>query len=315
VSSPGELLEPFLQELSLSLSSSTVGVYRYQLGRFFEFLETRGVKQVGCITPRDLAAYRHHLETVPGKRGKLVSDRYKQLALQVPQAFLKWACCTGLVLESAERFCPETLKGRAPHPTEKPVLSVAQVSKLLEAPDPNSPSGRRDRLILEVFYTLGLRRQESLVLDLSDISFQKQTLRVMGKGRKERLMPLSQRLCKLLDGYIRNTRPHLRPFPEEQALWISPNSGRRLTSESLMVVVVRSGRLVGLEGLHPHLLRHCCATHMLEGGASLKQIQTFLGHAGTKSTDHYTRVSPHDLQKEFRRCHPRALLPRLEAGP
>ena len=311
MSSPRELLEPFLQELSLSLSSSTVGSYRYQLECFFDFLDGRGVRQVGCITAEDLGAYRHQLETVPGKRGRLVSDRYKQLALQAPKVFLKWACRAGHTLVDLE----SGPVGKAPQPTEKPVLSVGQVARLLEAPDPNSPSGGRDRLILEFFYTLGLRRQESLRLNLGDISFQKQTLRIMGKGRKERLMPLSKRLSKLLDDYTRTSRPELRPFPEEQALWISPYSGRRLTSESLHKIVLKCGESAGLQGTHPYLLRHCCATHMLEGGASLKQIQLFLGHAGTKSTDHYTRVSPRELHKEFRRCHPRALLSEGEEGP
>jgi len=305
VPSPRELLEPFLLELRLSLASSTVGAYRYQLDQFFEFLDSRGVRQVGCITPEDLAAYRYHLDTVPGKRGQLVSERYKELALQVPTTFLKWACCAGHTLvDLGNGPVP-----KAPQPTERPVLSVRQILKFLEAPDPNSPSGRRDRLILDIFYTLGLRRQESLQLNLGDISFGKQTLRVMGKGRKERLMPLSDRLCKLLASYIKDTRPNLRPFPDEDALWVSSYSGRRLTSESLLKIVLKYGEKVGLEGMHPHLLRHCCATHMLEAGACLVRIQQFLGHASTKSTDLYTRVSPEEMKREFRRCHPRAFHP------
>lgn len=305
MSSPRELLEPFLLELSLSLASSTVDAYRYQLGCFFEFLDSRGVRQVGCITPEDLAAYRYHLDTVPGKRGKLVSERYKQFALQVPTTFLKWACCAGHVLVELD----SGPVNKAPQPTERPVLSVRQISKFLEAPNPNSPSGRRDRLILDIFYTLGLRRQESLRLDLGDINFCRQTLRVMGKGRKERLMPLSGRLCKLLASYIKDTRPHLRPFPDEEALWVSSYSGRRLTAESILKIVIKYGERVGLEGLHPHLLRHCCATHMLEAGACLVWIQQFLGHASTESTDLYTRVSPEEMKREYRRCHPRALHP------
>ena len=309
MSSPRELLEPFLLELSLSLSSSTTEAYRYQLGRFFEFLDERGVREVGCITPDVMAAYRYQLDTVPGKRGKLLSTRYKEFALQVPTTFLRWACCAGHVLVELKSH-----GSRDTQPTEKSVYSVQQISKFLEAPDPNSPSGRRDRLVLEVFYTLGLRRQESLQLNLGDISFQKQTLRVLGKGRKERLMPLSGRLCKLLNGYMRNVRPDLRPFPDEEALWVSPHSGRRLTSESLLNIVTKYGKQVGLDDMHPHLLRHCCATHMLEGGARLKWIQQFLGHASTQSTDLYTRMDPEEMKREFRRCHPRAFCPSAEVG-
>ena len=121
-------------------------------------------------------------------------------------------------------------------------------------------------------------------------------------------MPLSDRLCKLLDSYLKSTRPNLRPFPDEEALWVSSYSGRRLTSESLLNIVTKYGKQVGLDGMHPHLLRHCCATHLLESGADLRWIQRFLGHASTQSTDLYTRVDSEELKREFRRCHPRALL-------
>lgn len=309
--SPRELLEPFCQELALSLADSTVKAYRYQLEQFLEFLEARGVREVGCITPDDLAAYRSHLQTVPGKRGKLFSVRYQEHALGTPKAFFQWACSAGHILVAPE-IRPQSNK--APHPTEKTVYSVRQIERLLEAPDPDTPSGKRDRAILEVFYSLGLRRRESLMLDLGDLNFHRQSLRVMGKGSKERLLPLSRRLCELLDGYMRNTRPHLRPCPDEQALWVSTYSGRRLTSESLLKIVQRYGNQVGLEGMHPHLLRHSCATHMLEGGADLSLIQRFLGHSEPRTTAHYAQVSVEELKREHRRCHPRSCRRRVLDG-
>ena len=302
MSSPRELLEPFLLELSLFLNLSTVGAYRYQLGCFFDYLEAQGVEHVGSVTHAVWDSYGHRLNTVPGKRGKLFSDSYKHLALQVPRSFLDWAYHRGHTLIDFESYP----LSRAPLPSQKSIPSVAQIRKLLESPDTSNPRGLRDRLILDVFYTLGLRRQESLALDIGDINFKQQSLRVMGKGQRERCLPLTDRLSKLLSDYLKDVRPHLRPFPDEQAFWVSTYSGRRLTAESVSNIVMRHSKEVGLEGMHAHLLRHCCATHLLEAGATPKQIQTILGHVQAGSTDHYTHVSTEELKREFKRCHPRA---------
>lgn len=300
MSSPRSLVDAYLVERSLYVSSSTVTNDIFHLERFFEFLDSRGLDHVGLVSFDHLDAYRRQLETVPGKRGKIVSDTFKHKSLQVPRFFLNWVSCRGLTLVDFSLY-------PLPHRTANEILvpTVQQVNMLLEAPDPTKPAGWRDRLVLESFYTLGLRRRESHRLSIGDLNFNQQTVRVVGKRQRQRLLPLSDRLCQLLAMYLKEMRPRLRPFPDEQALWISPQSGTRLGFTYLRDIVRRNASRLGLQ-IYPHLLRHACATHMLEAGATLKHIQAFLGHDSPSSTERYAKVTGPELRKEFDRCHPRA---------
>jgi integrase/recombinase XerD len=303
VSSPRELLEPYLTERALVVSASTVASDLFYLGRFFEFLDESGLSHVGQTTFETLDRYRRQLDTMPGKRGAPLSKAFKQKALQIPRFFLSWSFREGHTLLDFESY---------PLPTRRlqdsiEVPTVDQVEKLLELPDTSSPQGRRDRLVLESFYTLGLRRRESHRLYIGDLNFTHQTVRVMGKRSRERILPLSDRLCRLLSDYLKNTRPFLRPLPEEQALWISSQTGKRLCFSSLREVVYRNAEKLGLGRVYPHLLRHAAATHMLEAGAKLEQIQVFLGHTVPASTERYAQVTDEELKREHRRSHPRAL--------
>jgi integrase/recombinase XerD len=273
----------------------------FHLERFFDYLEQRGVTHVGQLTFEHLNSYRAQLETATGRWGKPFSENHIFAALHKPRIFLRWAYQAEHTLVD---FTDYPLPYR-PTPNEVQIPTVDQVRRVLEAPDPESPSGRRDRLILESFYTLGLRRRESHRLDVSDVSLSKQTIRVVGKRQRERLLPLSDRLCKLLDRYFREVRPALRPYPEEPALWVSHQNGTRLSFTWLRAMVRRHSQKVGLE-FYPHLLRHACATHMMEAGADIKQIQAFLGHLLPSSTQRYTHVTCQELKSVHQATHPRA---------
>jgi len=301
MSSARALIEPYLEERALYVSASTVTGDLFHLHRFVEYLEESGLPHVGQVNFETLDEYRRRLDTVPGKRGTLASGAFKHKALQVPRFFMNWASSRGLALLDFSSY-PLPIRTQA----EIMVPTVDQVEKLLEAPDERFPQGRRDRLILEFFYTLGLRRRECHRLELGDLNLTRRTVRVMGKRRRERLLPLSDRLCRLLGAYLKESRPYLRPLPEEQALWISSQTGSRLGFGSLRAIVWRSSEKLGLGRLYPHLLRHACATHMLEAGAKLEQIQAFLGHNVPDSTARYAQVTHEELKREFRRCHPRA---------
>ena len=301
MSSPRELLAPYLEERGLYVSAFTVRDDRFHLMRFFRFLDRQGVSHVGTVDLETLGAYQRYLETVPGERGKLASEAYLYKSLSLPKAFLRWALRRGLTLNDVESF---PLPHRT-HPEPK-IPTVEQVKKLLDATHTGSPQGKRDSLILESFYTLGLRRRESHQLDLVDLNLAKQTLRVRGKNQRERLLPVSDRLCGLFSDYLKKGRPYLRPCPDEEALWVSQCNGTRLCYESLRNTVLRAAKRVGVSGVYPHLLRHACATHLLEAGAKLSVIQAFLGHNSPDSTERYTHVSQQELQTVFGRCHPRA---------
>lgn len=301
MSSTRELLEPFLVERALYVAESTLAGDAFHIERFFEFVEGLGLVHVGQISFSHLEAYHKELEGQTGRWGRPFSETHIFAALHKPLLFLRWAFCGGHTLVD---FADYPLPHR-PTPNEIQVPTVDQVKRVLEAPDPNSPAGKRDRLILESFYTLGLRRRESYRLDIPDVNLQKQTIRVVGKRQKERLLPLSDRFCKLLDNYFRQVRPALRPYPEEPALWISHQNGTRLSFTWLRAMVWRHSQKVGLE-FYPHLLRHACATHMMEAGADLKKLQLFLGHARLCSTQRYTHVTCQELKSIHQATHPRA---------
>lgn len=301
MSSPRALLEAFNAERSTCWAASTVRGDLFYFERFLKFLERQGVDHIGAITFETLDAYRYGLDGVLGCRGKPLSPRYKQKAVAIPRLFLMWAYRHGHTLVN---FGSYPLP-RASSPTIQ-APTVAQLTKLLAAPDTSTPSGLRDLLILECFYTLGLRRHECYQLDVGDLSLRQQTLRVLGKPLRERLMPLSDRLCRLLEEYLQVARPRLRIYPDEQALWIAPSTGQRLGEVSIRHMVARTSVRAGLPKLYPHLLRHACGTHMFEAGADIAQIQAFLGHSRLSSTQRYVRVSPDEMASLLKRCHPRA---------
>ena len=307
MSSPRELLKSYLEERALFVSASTVKDDRFQLQRFFKFLDLQEVTQVGAVTLETLHSYQRYLETVPGERGVLASGAYLYKSLSHPKLFLVWAAGKGLSLVDFSLF-------PLPHQSQSvvEVPTVDQVKKLLEAPGPNSPPGGRDRLILESFYTLGLRRRESHRLNVMDVSLSRATVRIWGKGQRERLLPLSDRLTLLFSNYLRDVRPHLRPYPNESALWVSTQNGGRLSYRSLQAIVTKYGKQVGFPEVYPHLLRHACATHMLEAGAELPKIQAFLGHSDPSSTERYTQVDTEQLKAVFHSCHPRGCTRQVE---
>jgi integrase/recombinase XerD len=190
----------------------------------------------------------------------------------------------------------------------KSIPSVAQVNRLIDAPGTDTPEGLRDALIIEFFYTLGVRSRECIRLDVGHVDLGAGTVRVMGKGSRERLLPMSPRLAALVTRYLRDGRPNLRPHHDEPALWIAAQTGRRLMYSTIKQRLARFGDLQGLK-VHPHLLRHACATHLLEAGAEPEHIQKLLGHKSASSTELYAQVRPAELRAEHERHHPRARLP------
>ena len=176
-----ELVESFLVERALYVCQSTVSHDRFHLSLFFDFLDGERISEVGEVTFQELDSYGRHLDTVPGKRGKTASPEHKGKALQICRLFLSWTFSRGETLVDWELYqLPNRVRVK-----NVEVPSPEQVNKLLEVPDISRPSGRRDRLVMESFYTLALRRRESYRLSLSDLNLGRQTLRVVGKRQRE----------------------------------------------------------------------------------------------------------------------------------
>jgi len=186
------------------------------------------------------------------------------------------------------------------------VLSAEQVRALLEGIPAHTPLELRDRAMLELAYSCGLRCEEIVDLDLGALDFETEQLRVLGKGSKERMLPVGEPAQKALRRYCERGRHALAGDPRERALFLS-KSGRRLSNSDVtrrLGLWVREAALAA--GVSPHSLRHSFATHLLEGGADLRTIQELLGHASISTTQVYTRVDAARLRDAYAATHPRA---------
>jgi site-specific recombinase XerD len=186
------------------------------------------------------------------------------------------------------------------------VLSREQVADLLDRIPARTPLEIRDRAMLELAYSCGLRVEEITSLDVGALDFESEGLRVLGKGGKERLVPVGEPAQRAVERYLARGRPALAPPTEEGALFVS-KTGRRLSSSDVARRLRRWVREAALaSGISPHSLRHSFATHLLEGGADLRTIQELLGHASISTTQIYTRVDAARLRGQYAGAHPRA---------
>lgn len=289
-------LKQFLLGRELVLAPKTHDLERHFLERFAGFCQERGLT-LQELNREQLAAYRRQL--------LCRSSSFQAKAIRVARRFCVWAHRADYLLEDLSAFPVPKYRETLPR-----VPSVAEMRSLLSVPDTTTAVGLRNRLVLELFYVLGLRLGECHRLDLDHLYLKERTLRVRGKGDHERLLPISPKLFEVCLDYLDRSRPRLAEKTVEPALLLSV-LGRRLSRVSLSLVVRAAGDAIGLK-VHPHLLRHACATHLAEAGLDYRKVQEFLGHVRLSSTYRYTRISPGELRREFFRCHPRARHPQEE---
>jgi site-specific recombinase XerD len=186
-------------------------------------------------------------------------------------------------------------------------LRADQVAALLEAPDTGTPAGLRDRALLELLYASGARVSEAVGLDLGAVDLAGASVRLLGKGSKERIVPLGEPACESLERYLWSGRPALAAAsPQPPAAVFLSARGRRLGAQDAGRIVARAARIAGLGRVTPHMLRHSYATHLLAGGADLRSVQDLLGHVALGTTQIYTHVTQDHLRSSYERAHPRA---------
>jgi integrase/recombinase XerC len=195
-------------------------------------------------------------------------------------------------------------------------MTLDAVTSLIETPDTSTDIGKRDRAILEMLYGAGLRVGELVGLNLGDLSLGEKLVRVVGKGRKERIVPFGNRAAEALESYlqVRGMRRKIKKSPQThkqsvaaEAVFLNYRDGGRLTSRAVGYLVDHHvGKLAQRLRVHPHTLRHTFATHMLSAGADLRSIQELLGHESLSTTQKYTHVSVEQLIRVYQSCHPRA---------
>lgn len=186
-------------------------------------------------------------------------------------------------------------------------LSPETAVRLVESPDVSTPRGVRDRALLELLYASGIRASECLALAVGDLNVTAGYLQCSGKGRKERIVPVGEEAIAWVQRYLRAARPYfLRNRRDPGRLFVNPR-GRPLSRQSLWQIVRRAARAAGVaRTVSPHTLRHCFASHLLEGGADLRVVQLMLGHADIGTTQIYTHLPSATIQRMYRRSHPRA---------
>ncbi len=189
-------------------------------------------------------------------------------------------------------------------------LPVDEMFRLLEGPDKEKPLGLRDLAILEVLYSCGVRVAELAALNISSVDFNQRLIRVIGKGDKERVVPIGKKAITALRNYLDEVhylRKKARNYQDDEPLFIN-NRGQRLTTRSVARIIKKYAQKSGLiSDISPHSLRHTFATHLLDGGADLRAVQELLGHASLSTTQKYTHVSLDRLMKIYDQAHPRGL--------
>ncbi len=305
-----ELLREFLVYLRAEkgLSELTVEAYRRDVGRFAEFALRDGARSPGEVRREQVTAFLEEME-----RCGLSSRSLARLtaSLRTFQRFL--------VEEGGGELLPLADLPYPRHAKRLPaVLSQEEVRVLLEQPLPGDALGLRDRAILETLYGTGVRISELVSLDLEDLDLEEREMRVMGKGSRERVVPVGGRAAEALATYLTHARPRLSRGRSQRALFLNSRGGR-ITRQGAWGIVRKYAERVGLGGrMTPHTLRHSYATHLLENGMDLRYIQELLGHASVSTTQIYTHVSRKRLREVYLRAHPRAgglQAPSEEASP
>ena len=282
------------------LSQNTILAYGRDLKRFAAFLNKRHKHKIDAVDREDIVDFLSSLYT-----DKLDSRSVARYLVSL-RCFFKYALMEELVrVDPTENL--ESPKIRQSLPT---YLRVDEVDRLLAAPNVNTPIGLRDRAMLEVLYSTGLRVSELLNLRLSDVDVRMGCVRCIGKGNKERLVPIGRKAIAAVEQYLADSHSQLvrsgSPSPHNQVLFLTRN-GRRLNRVSIWKILHDYGVKLGLRGrLTPHKLRHSFATHLLEGGADLRSVQLMLGHADISTTQIYTHVVEERLKQIYKAHHPRA---------
>lgn len=289
--------EGYLSHLRVErgLAAGSIEAYARDLRKLVAFAEARG-KQLLRLKQRDLADFIGWLQASRG-----LSPRATARAVFAVKGYYKYAVREGLLGQSPMDYLRAPKAGL----TLPRWLSLKQVEQLLEAPDTTHALGLRDRAILEVFYSSGLRVSELSGLKTTDVDLEQGVLVCLGKGNKQRLVPVGSTACEWVSRYL------LGRFGDgtraQSEFLFQSQKGGRLSRMAVWGLVRRHAKTAGIERtLTPHVLRHSFATHLLERGVDLRVLQTMLGHADISTTQVYTHVSRQHLRAVYDRCHPRA---------
>ncbi len=273
-----------------------------KLKSFLAYLSSLGIEHIDGITREIVRAYQVDVYQTLNTRGRPNSVAYQNSLIGVVKQFTAF-------LRDAELIVADPAKdiryAKRPKRLPRSILSPSEARKIMQTPDLKSAIGYRDRTLLEILYSSGIRKAELRGLTLADADYQEGFLRVTGKGDKDRVVPIGRIACRYLENYIKSVRPELIRDPHEQRVFLS-SRGKGMGRSTVWGLVKKYARKAKIKkNVHCHTFRHTCATAMLRNKADIRAIQELLGHDSLNSTQVYTRVSINDLKEVHKRCHPR----------
>lgn len=304
-----QLIEQFLEHLRYerNVSSHTLRNYASDLEQFLDFLApaepSTGKRSLPGVAEIDHLTIREWLSSLHTAQKKKASIARKLAALRT---FFQFMVREGILeLNPAKLVSTPRLEKKLPKH-----LSIDEAIRFIESPDPETDLGKRDRAMLELMYATGIRVAELTTLNLPDVDFNNQLVRVTGKRRKQRIVPFGEPAGVAIRNYLGVRDKFLLSAPiskrDEQALFLN-YQGTRITTRSVGRMVDKYIRLcAGMHNISPHALRHSFATHLLDSGADLRDIQELLGHARLSTTQVYTHVSMEKLIDVYDKAHPKA---------
>ncbi|HUT67578.1 MAG TPA: tyrosine recombinase XerC [Dehalococcoidales bacterium] len=281
-------------EAEKNASKYTVRNYRNDLLEFFDFVMGQGIKSLKDVNKQTLRAYLAHLM----EQGFAKSSIARKLS--AIRSFYRYLMREEMISASpAATTVSPRLDRRLPS-----FLTVDEAKRLVESPDLSQPQGQRDRALLELLYASGLRVSELVNINVEQVNLATNEIRVWGKGSKERVVLIGTPAARALTTYIDKGRRELLGDKKNNALFVNRYGGR-LPARTVQKILEKYARNIGKK-VHPHVLRHTFATHLLDGGADLKVVQELLGHADLSSTQIYTHVTQSRARKIYLAAHPMA---------
>ncbi len=294
---PDEAIERYLAYLTVEkgLAANTREAYGRDLMRFTTFLRHEGFQSYAATDPAAILKYLIELR----RQGLEARSRARHLVSL--RGFFRFLHQEKMIVSDPTRLI-DLPKSGLHLPA---VMSVDDVRRLLAAPDTHKPKGKRDAAMLELLYAAGLRVSELIALDLKQINREAGFVRVVGKGARERIVPIGRQAQAALEVYFDTGRPLLLKTQPSPFVFVG-RQGRPLTRQAFWKSIKKYAALAGIkDNISPHTIRHSFASHLLEGGADLRSVQIMLGHADIATTQIYTHVTAERLKAVHRRYHPR----------
>lgn len=285
-----------LLKLEKNLSDNTLHSYKNDINKFIDFIEDEGLKDFSEVTAGVISKYfsiqrkiglgstttARYLSSLKGFFGYLNESEY-------------------LEINPMDKIPTMKISRNLP-----PVLAFYEIEKILDSPQTDDKLGLRDKAVLELLYSCGLRVSELINLKISDLFFQEEVIRVTGKGSKERVVPIGSSAVKWIMEYLKSSRPILSNKTKSGNVLFLNNRGSKISRMGVWKIVSRYVKEAGItREVHPHTFRHSFATHLLEGGADLRAVQEMLGHSDISTTQIYTHIDREYIKQVHKDFHPR----------